>query len=186
MTQLISFKLVFYFNNLCSTARIFFLDLRGASISYKTSLSKVLISWPHKLEIKDHCIIESLVSFKHDGPYTKGKSILIGNHVFIGTGVEFNIKEKITIGDDTLIGAGSRFIDHDHGLETSMLMRLQDCPTAAINIANNVWIGANVVILKGVNVATGAVIAAGAVVNKSIPPNEIWGGVPAKKIGKRE
>jgi acetyltransferase-like isoleucine patch superfamily enzyme len=44
------------------------------------------------------------------------------------------------------------------------------------------WICANCVILPGVNIGENSVIAAGSVVNKSIPSNEVWGGVPAKFI----
>jgi acetyltransferase-like isoleucine patch superfamily enzyme len=43
----------------------------------------------------------------------------------------------------------------------------------------------NATILPGVTVGKGAIIAAGAVVNRSVPPYEIWGGVPAKKIADR-
>jgi len=183
--QLLCYKLVDVWNHLLSTIRIFGLNLRGATISQKAFLAKVNANWPHQLEIGAHSMIEARVIFKHDGPYAKGRSISIGKTVFIGTGVEFNIKERITIGDDSLIGAGSRFIDHDHGLGLASPMRLQACPTAAITIEANVWIGANVIVLKGVTIGTGAVIAAGAVVNKAVPANEIWGGVPAKKIGER-
>jgi acetyltransferase-like isoleucine patch superfamily enzyme len=55
-----------------------------------------------------------------------------------------------------------------------------------IIIGENVWLGCNVAVLKGANIGDGAVVAAGAVVTKSIPPYEIWGGVPAKKIGERK
>jgi acetyltransferase-like isoleucine patch superfamily enzyme len=54
-----------------------------------------------------------------------------------------------------------------------------------IIVGEDVWIGANSVILKGVNIGSGSVIAAGAIVTKSIPSNEIWGGVPAKLIRVR-
>ena len=52
-------------------------------------------------------------------------------------------------------------------------------------IEDEVWIGANSVILQGVTVGYGSVVAAGAVVTKDIPKMEIWGGVPAKKIKDR-
>ena len=55
----------------------------------------------------------------------------------------------------------------------------------AISIGNDVWLGCNVIVLKGVEIGDGAIIGAGAVVTKSILPNEIWAGVPAKKIGER-
>lgn len=54
-----------------------------------------------------------------------------------------------------------------------------------IIIGNDVWIGANVVILRGVTVGDGAILAAGAVVTKDVPPYTIVGGVPAKVIKKR-
>jgi acetyltransferase-like isoleucine patch superfamily enzyme len=52
-------------------------------------------------------------------------------------------------------------------------------------IGNDVWIGANAVILRGVTIGDGAVVAAGAVVNKDVPAYAIVGGVPAKVIKYR-
>ena len=56
---------------------------------------------------------------------------------------------------------------------------------APIIIGDDVWLGVNVVILKGVNIGRGAIVAAGSVVTKSIAPYEIWGGMPAKKMSDR-
>ncbi|MFE8711466.1 MULTISPECIES: CatB-related O-acetyltransferase [Aeromonas] len=52
-------------------------------------------------------------------------------------------------------------------------------------VGNDVWIGHGAIIKQGVTIADGAVIAAGAIVTKSIPPYEIWGGIPARKIKSR-
>ena len=168
-----------------SHLRIFKLKMQGASISHSSSISRLYYFWPHKIKIGKNCNIEQNCFFKHDGIYSKGKSIVIGNHVFIGNSVEFNIKEKIEIGSNTLIGAGSRFIDHDHGIHLGVLIKNQTCPTLPIKIEEDVWLGCNVVVLKGVTVGKGAVVAAGAIVNKNIDPYEIWAGVPARKIGMR-
>lgn len=54
--------------------------------------------------------------------------------------------------------------------------------SAPVTIEDNVWIGANVTILPGVVVGRGSVIAAGSVVTKSVPPNSLVAGVPAKVI----
>lgn len=57
---------------------------------------------------------------------------------------------------------------------------------APIVIENESWICANAVLLPGVTIGRGAVIAAGAVVASDVPQYEIWGGIPARKIGCRE
>jgi len=53
-------------------------------------------------------------------------------------------------------------------------------------IEDEVWIGANVIVLQGIVIGTGSIVGAGAVVTKNIPPMEIGGGVPARFIKKRE
>lgn len=52
-------------------------------------------------------------------------------------------------------------------------------------LEDEVWIGAGVIILRGVVIGANSIVGAGAVVTKNIPPNEIWGGVPARFIKKR-
>ncbi|MEO7067511.1 MAG: DapH/DapD/GlmU-related protein [Rhodanobacter sp.] len=52
-------------------------------------------------------------------------------------------------------------------------------------IGDGVWIGAHAVILRGVQIGDCAVVAAGAVVTRNVPAREIWGGVPARRIGVR-
>ncbi len=56
---------------------------------------------------------------------------------------------------------------------------------ADIIIEEDVWLGANCVVLAGVCVGKGAVIAAGAIVTKNVAPYTIVGGVPAREIGIR-
>ncbi|MEP1334551.1 MAG: DapH/DapD/GlmU-related protein [Lentilitoribacter sp.] len=57
--------------------------------------------------------------------------------------------------------------------------------TAPIVIEDDVWLGARVTVLPGISIAQGAIIAAGSVVTKPVPAYEIWGGVPARKLGQR-
>jgi acetyltransferase-like isoleucine patch superfamily enzyme len=160
--------------------------LWGADLGKGTLLGhRVYFSWPHKVKTGPVCLIEDAVRFKHDGPWSAGQSIFLGERVFVGAETEFNIARSITIGDKCLIGAGSRFVDHDHGIEGGRDILGQPGKVAEIVIGRDVWIGANVVVLKGVHIGAGAVIAAGAVVTKAVPAGEIWGGVPARKLGQR-
>lgn len=66
---------------------------------------------------------------------------------------------------------------------TDAMKRLEDDQDVVIE--DDVWIGCNAIILKGVTIGTGAVIAAGAVVTKDVAPYSIVGGNPAKLIRKR-
>lgn len=62
---------------------------------------------------------------------------------------------------------------------------LIDSSIKQVDIANDVWIGANVIIFPGVKVGNGAVIGAGSVVTKDVDPYTIVAGIPAKMIRKR-
>lgn len=161
------------------------LNFQGAQIG-KTWLRHPLhVTWPHRVLIGDDCQFERGVWLKVDGIYEEDLAIVIGDRVFCGQGVEFNVKELVTVGDDCLIASGCRFIDHDHGMALATPMREQAGPVAPILLGRAVWLGVGVQVLKGVHIGDGAVVAAGGVVTRSIPANEIWGGVPARKMGDR-
>ena len=168
-----------------SLLRVAYYSLQGMKVGKNTTLPAINVTWPHQLKIGNSCKIENNVSFKFDGIWSSGPSIQIGNDVFIGSGCEFNVDHGIHIKDNSLIGSGCKFIDHDHGTSIGINMRSQQAVGSRIVIEEDVWLGVNVVVLKGVTIGAGAIVAAGAIVNKSIPGNEIWGGIPAKFIKVR-
>ena len=85
----------------------------------------------------------------------------------------------ISIGDDTVIGGDATLIAH--AVEGPNLV------TAPVKIGDRVTVGLMSVIMPGCEIGDGAILAANAVLKKGtiIGPTEIWGGVPAKKIGVR-
>jgi acetyltransferase-like isoleucine patch superfamily enzyme len=160
------------------------LKLSGMKIGKSARIFyKLHVQSPRQITIGDNGTIEDCVRLRFHG---KTGSISVGDRTFIGYNCDFNIIEGIEIGNDSMLSAGCRFIDHNHGLAKGKLMRIQSANKDKIIIGSDVWLGCNVVVLKGVEIGNGAVVAAGAVVSKSIPPYEIWGGVPAKKIGERK
>lgn len=161
--------------------------LLGMQLGRGSRLKRVHVTWPHQVCLGQRCVVEHDVYFKFDGIYVPGPRIVFGDDVFIGCGTEFNIRVAIRVGDHALIASGCRFIDHDHGYSRrSQPMGLQaDGAEAAIHIEDDVWIGANAVVLKGVTIGRGAIVAAGSVVTRSVGPYEIWGGVPARKLRNR-
>jgi len=154
-------------------------------VGSRTVIPRIHVTWPHQVKIGRDCVLEADIHFKFDGIHKPGPSILIGDNTFIGRGCEFNIAGGIHIGNHCLIASGSKFIDHDHGIDIKSLMRVQMCPTKSIKIGDDVWIGANAIILKGVSIGTGAVIAAGAVVRSDVKSYDVVAGVPARVLKSR-
>jgi acetyltransferase-like isoleucine patch superfamily enzyme len=133
------------------------------------------------------CTLEHDIYFKYDGIWEPGPSIIIGDRSFIGAGCEFNVRKRVQLGADCLISSGCKFIDHDHAATRRHvpIARQMGGAEAAIILEEDIWLGVNVVVLKGVTIGRGSIVAAGAVVTRSIDPHEIWAGVPARKIGER-
>ena len=160
----------------------------GMQIGPGTLLPKVHVTWPHQVSLGASCTLEHDIYFKYDGIWAPGPSIVIRDRVFIGFGCEFNVRRRLEIGSDCLIASGCKFIDHDHGTARGEIpMREQTAGAEAeIILEEDVWLGVNVVVLKGVRVGRGAIVAAGAVVTTDVPSHEIWGGVPARRLGERK
>ena len=92
-----------------------------------------------------------------------GKIYLMGRN-FINRNCTIVSKQNITIGTGTTIGPNVCIYDHDHS--SSVLEPFFSSP---IVIGDNVWIGAGVIILKGVSIGDNAIIAAGSIITKDIP-----------------
>lgn len=93
---------------------------------------------------------------------------------------------KVTMGSNIMIAPNVMIAGGNHGLvKDGLSMRLQPCTSIGIFIEDDVWIGANAVIVDGVTIGTGGVVGAGAVVTKSVPAYAIVAGNPAKIIRVR-
>lgn len=94
---------------------------------------------------------------------------------------------KVTIGNNVLIGGGCKIWDTDfHSLKPELRLKNNDSDATirSIRICDNVFVGGSSLILKGVTIGENSIIAAGSVLSKSVPANEVWGGNPAKFIKK--
>lgn len=115
----------------------------------------------------------------------------IGDGTSIPKGAVFYCTEApLTIGRKVVFGPRPTIITGDHRIDVIghyILDNMDKRPEndAPVTIEDDVWCGANVVILKGVTIGRGSVIAAGAVVTQSIPPYSIAGGVPARVLKQR-
>ena len=158
---------------------------RGLRIGNGTSLPGCSMTWPHQVRIGSRCVLQPDIFFNVDHYWAPGPMITVGDRVFIGRGVEFNCRKRITVGDDALIAAGCHLIDCDHGTAPGGLIRTQKITSEEIVVGKGAWLGAAVIVLKGVKIGDGAIIGAGSVLTKSVPAGEIWAGVPAKFLRHR-
>lgn len=114
----------------------------------------------------------------------------IGDHNYFGANVHVtaaSIGNYCSIAPNVTIGPGDHPIDF---ISTKMSVMEKagykvNLTEKPVKIKNDVWIGANVVVLRGVTVGNGAVLAAGAIVNRDVPDFAVVGGVPAKIIKYR-
>ncbi|EKD71461.1 MAG: Galactoside O-acetyltransferase [uncultured bacterium] len=131
--------------------------------------------------------------------YGNKDSLYIGENFNCGEHVEINActSKGIYIGDDVLVARGAFFRAANHKfdrLDVSINQQGHEAAAMLFNgkeysiiIEDNVWIGANAIILSGAKIGTGSVIAAGAVVTrKEFPPYSIIGGNPARIIKSRK
>lgn len=96
------------------------------------------------------------------------------------------ISGKVRCGNGVRIASLVSIVGFNHGFDDpDTPINDQPHEIKGIVIGDDVWIGANAVVLDGVTIGNGAVIAAGAVVNKDVPPLAIMAGVPAKLIRRR-
>ena len=119
------------------------------------------------------------------------ENLSVGDNTSIPKGsVFYCTKAALTIGRNVIFGPKPTIITGDHRIDvigSYIVDNIEKLPEndLPVVIEDDVWIGANVTILKGVTIGRGSVVAAGAVVTKSCEPYSIIGGVPAKLIRYR-
>ena len=107
--------------------------------------------------------------------------VVIGDHTRIG--LHNTIIGPVTIGSHVNLAQGITVTALNHNFEApERRIDEQGVSTQQVTIGDDIWIGANAVVLPGVTIGNHCVIAAGAVVTKDVPPHSLVAGVPAKII----
>ncbi|MEO9827610.1 MAG: acyltransferase [Paracoccaceae bacterium] len=164
--------------------RLVFLRWLGARLGQGVVAQRgcSLLRFPHNISVGDSTVLKKDVQICSCNSSAK---VEIGSHSTIGDSGYIYASERISIGSKVLIAPFCYLVDGNHGTAKSIPIRDQPLKTAPIVIEDDVWLGARVTVLPGISIAQGAIIAAGSVVTKPVPAYEIWGGVPARKLGQR-
>ena len=132
-------------------------------------------------------------------PHNENSQFAIGEDGYIGEGTRIWCSNKIIIGDRVLIAHNVNIFDttthpidknirfiHENAVKDNGLPKekYDSIGEAPIKIEDDVWIGCNAIILKGVTIGEGSIVSLGSVVTKDIPPNCMVAGNPAKVIKK--
>lgn len=149
----------------------------------KTSLKRKKVILHHdtsisRVEFKGKAVIEPYCRIIGDNKIT------IGDNFYANVGCHF--LGEITIGNNVLVGPKTVIWGRDHGISKDQLISDQGHIKLPIIIEDDVWIGANATILKGIKIGKGAVIGAGSVVTKDVPEYAIAVGNPARVVKYRE
>ena len=137
------------------------------------------------IRIGARTMIDAFVKIK---PAGGSGEVNIGADCAINSGTVIYTGNGITLGDAVLIAANCTLAPTNHAI-ADRDRRIRDqgfMPSrGGIVIEDDVWLGANVVVLDGAHIAKGCVIAAGAVVRGKLEPYGIYAGVPAVRVGER-
>lgn len=165
--------------------------LRGGFSSFRIILLKLI--YLNKLKIGNYIGLSflsgSVINIKNGKVVFKGKPkirentkinvidgyVEIGENTFINSKCSINSHESIIIGKECLLGENVQIYDHDHIFYLSdKLTEKKKFNKEPIVIGNNVWIGSNVLILKGTKIGNNCVIGAGTIIKKDIPENTLF------------
>ena len=132
---------------------------------------------PYRIfSLGDYSVIESFACINN-----AVGDVMIGDHTRIG--LHNTIIGPVEIGSHVNLAQGITVTALNHNFDdTQKRIDEQGVSTIPVTIEDDVWIGANAVILPGVTIGNHCVVAAGAVVTKDVPPHSLVAGVPAKVI----
>jgi acetyltransferase-like isoleucine patch superfamily enzyme len=139
----------------------------------------------HEIEIAAGAALDRGVVLLCSGVSTGSIKIRIGAGTYINRYTMLDASESLEIGKNCAIGPGCYLTDHDHGIDPALPPLSQQLISAPTRLGNEVWLGAHVVVLKGVTIGDRAVVGAGSVVTKDVPADAVVVGVPARVVRLR-
>jgi acetyltransferase-like isoleucine patch superfamily enzyme len=138
----------------------------------------------HNIEL-DSCSLDRGVTLLCGGSPREGIKLKIGPGSYLNRRTFVDAIESVEIGQFVAIGPDCYITDHDHGVDPTRAPLDQEMVAKRTYIGDRAWLGAKVIVLKGVTIGQNAVIGAGSVVTRDIPAYAVAVGIPARVIRTR-
>lgn len=169
-----------YAAGVCSRLRRAWFTLLGVQFDGRCWLQRVSIprQWADIHIGEDAALDQGVTLICSDRP--RHNKLMIGPRTYINRFTILDAVESLSIGEDCMIGPHCYLTDHDHGCQPGGRPGDQPFVSRPTRIGDRVWLGAHVVVLKGVTIGDDALVAAGAVVTKDVPSAARVAGVPAR------
>lgn len=180
----ISYKLpIFYSCSLLKLSKTSKIILTSGRLSFSTNkISHKDIKSRFVMEKNSKIIVRGNYSFYCGADILlKENAVLSLGNSWTNCGCQIRCGNKIQIGDGCAFGRNVSILDSDFHLIFDDNKQIINSSKPII-IGNNVWIGQNAIILKGVTIGSNSIISAGSIVTKNVPPNTIVAGNPAKIV----
>ena len=138
-----------------------------------------------RIILGNHVHLSGKPTFGFLNRWEDAPELVIGDHTFLGHGCSVDVGCSVRIGKHCLLSGGVRVSDYDGHPIDAVLRRTSPPPRDSIEpvvIGDDVWIGAGAKILKGVTIGDRSIVGAGAVVTKSVGPDVVVAGNPARVV----
>jgi acetyltransferase-like isoleucine patch superfamily enzyme len=165
--------------------RNLFHRLRGVRIHGYVWMRAVEIPlYPYNVELES-CSLDRGVTLLCGGPPREGIKLKIGYGSYLNRRTFVDAIESVEIGQFVAIGPDCYITDHDHGVDPTRAPLDQEMVAKRTYIGDRAWLGAKVIVLKGVTIGQHAIVGAGSVVTRDIPPYAVAVGIPARVVRTR-
>lgn len=164
------------------------MEYRCTSVGHKVAWDGdvPMIIGSGEVHIGDHVAIGNRQTWIVGLKYPAKARLVIGDHTHINYQTQISVADSVTIGRYCLIAGEVKIFDNNsHPLDHRARRgnhSLTKADVAPVVIEDDVWIGNNSLIMKGVRIGQGAIVAAGSVVTKDVPPFTVVGGNPARVL----
>ena len=144
-------------------------DFNGSFVSAISPLTEISLDRGGKLSIGKKFRMRDGAKLR----VRKGAVCTIGSNVSLNSNNVIACRESVFIGDNVQFSPNVQIYDHDHDFRAPGGIGAMEYKTAAVRIGNDVWIGANSVILRGTELGDGCVVGAGSVVKGKYPAGTV-------------